>query len=291
MRAAGSQYFMVGGYANFSTTSAAATTSYGEVFLDVDNNVFDNVDTSYAKFNGVTLTQSFLNGSFYQANLTSATLRNIRFTNTNFNGTFIGATLENIIIGPSISMNNGDWSGAKLTNVRIDTTPSNLNLTKGSLNNVDFSGGLQGANFTDAVLENVRISYLANNPTFVRTRILGDFNIASLFSGSTMIFQDIDFDGATVSGTLKDINFTNTLKFTHVVFKNLDLCSVTMPLAGAAPHAELADVKWEGPVKCPDGIIQIGSASLYSGTCNYLTRMTNSIAVGACSATIPGGLQ
>jgi len=290
MRAAGSQYFMVGPYANFSTTSAAATTSYGEVLLDVDT--FDNTDTSAANFSGVTLTQSFLNGYFYQANLTNATLRNISFTNTNFNGTFIGAKLENIIVGSGISMNNGNWSGAKLTNVRFDNGPMGINFTKATLHQVSFNW-LQGPNFTDAVLEDVRIYYLNSTTSFVRTRILGGFHVSTihLASAPNMIFQDIDFDGATISGALTDINFTGTIRFNNVVFKYLDLCSVSMPLAGSAPHAELASVKWEGAVECPDGSDVTGSATLYSGTCNYQTRMTNPIAVGSCTAGVPGGLQ
>jgi len=292
MRAAGSQYFMVGPYANLSTTSAAATTVYGEVLLDVDS--FDNTDTSAVNFSGVTLTQSFLNGFFYNANLTSTTLRNINFTNTNFNGTFIRVKMENVIIGSGVSMNNNDWTEAKLTNVRISSYPYNTNFTRATLTNVDFDNGVQAPNFTDAVLTNVRTSYLADvNTKFVRTRIMGDFNVAGIngTSAPSMLFQNVEFDGATVSGALTDVNFTGTIKFTHTVFKNLDLCSVSMPLAGGAPHAELADVKWEGAVECPDGSDVAGSATLYSGTCNYLTRMTNPITVGNCTAGIPGGLQ
>jgi uncharacterized protein YjbI with pentapeptide repeats len=274
MRAAGSQYFMVGPYANLSTTSAAATTSVGEVLLDVDT--FDNTDTSAANFSGVTLTQSFLNGYFYTANLTNATLRNITFTNTNFNGTWVGATLENVIVGGSISMNNSDWTGSKLFNVRFDNAPQNTNFTKATLRQVSFNW-FSGGNFTDADLDDVRIQYLNSATSFVRTRILGEFDISSLHAASApnIIFQDIDFDGTTLSGA----------------FKNLDLCSVSMPLVGSAPHTELADIKWEGAVECPDGSDVAGSATLYSGTCNYQTRMSNPIAVASCTAGIPGGLQ
>ena len=295
MRAAGSQYFMVGPHANLSTTSAVAAASIGEILLDVDT--FDNTDTSAANFSGVTLTQSFLNGYFYTANLTNATLRNINFTNTNFNGTFVGAKLENVIVGSSISMNNGNWSGSTLTNVRFDNYPSGINFTKATFRNVDFTVGIQGPNFTDAVLDNLRIKFLATATTqFVNTRILGNFNVAGIHStASSMTFQNVEFDGATISGALTDVNFTGTVKFTNVVFKNLDLCSVSMPLAGAAPHAELADVKWEGPIECPDGLDVLGNPAganpLYINTCNYQTRTSTPIAVASCTGGIPGGLQ
>src|SRR5690606_13946103 len=42
MRPTGSNYFMVGPYANFSTTSAAAISNNGGMILDLDKDAFDN---------------------------------------------------------------------------------------------------------------------------------------------------------------------------------------------------------------------------------------------------------
>jgi len=300
MHSTGSQYFMAGFYANFSTTSAAAITTNGEVFLDVDANAFDNVDTGYSRFNGAVLTQSFLNGSFYQADVSYATLRNINFTNTNFNGTFTGSKWENITLANGISMSQNDFTDASLSNVIFYNDPAWINFTRANLKQVDFANnlsGLGGANFTDATLENVRFSVLriaANAITFDRTRIYGNFQIdhfLNTIDPPLMTFKDISFVGATISGALTDITFTGTIKFQNVVFKNLDLCSTVFPLVDVtAPHDDLLTVKWEGPIECPDGSDVVPSGNLYSNTCNYLARMTQT-AVANCTAGVPGALQ
>jgi len=295
MHANGSQYFLAGFYSNYSTTSPATMLANDEMVLDVDTNAFDNTNTSYSTFNGIVLTQTFLNGSFYQADLTNATFRNINFTNTNFNGTFVGSRWENVTIGSGISMNMADLTGAKLANVRFLNDITTPNFTKASLKQVDFDyiGGVGGPDFTDASLENVHFANLRLTQTkFDRTHISGDFHIEAIEASSapTMTFNDIVFTGATVSGALTDLTFTGSFTIRYSVFKNLDLCSTSFPLTGSAPYTELATVKWEGAVECPDGTDVAGSATSYSGTCNYLTRMIQT-AVANCTTGIPGTLQ
>lgn len=294
MRATGTTYFMVGPWTNFSTTSAAAITSNGEVTLDVDDNAFDAAWLREANLVGVTLTQSFAGGYLYGSNMQYSKLKNSAFSPSNLTLVKLGnSTWDNVSMPAGITMNLTDFTGARLLNVKFSNNPGSLNFTGASLKQVDFDGtsGLGSGNFTDAVLENVRFSQIRGTSTvFDNTRIHGDFHIAALNATDvpSMIFKDVAFYGANLSGAFTSLVFTNTITFKYSVFKNLDLCKTSFPLASTAPHPELGTVKWEGLVECPDGTDVAGSSTLYSGTCNHLTRMTPGT---TCTAGIPGTLQ
>lgn len=293
MRGSSGKYFMAGPYGNFSFNSAVAKAVSGGYILDVDNTAFDNIQTSYATFNGVTLTQQFLNGSFYSSNLDFANLRNIRFSNTNFAGTSLkGAQLDDVTFAAGITMANTDFSNAVLNRVYFKNSPGNMNFSRASLRQVDFTA-VAGVKFISAILEDVRFNgNIQSNPPpydtiFDGTLIYGDLFIAAIYNQSDITMKDIAFMGGKVSGALTDLNFTGTITFNNVIFKNLDICSTAFPLVDtSAPHDDLATVKWEGPVECPDGTDVLGGTG--TNTCNFTgtTRMTQT-AVANCTAGIP----
>lgn len=293
MRPAGSNYFMVGPYANFSTTSAAAISSNGGMILDLDVDAFDGAGTSNASFVGVTLMQDFTSAWVYYADFSYAKLANITFAPTNAIGSkFPYSEWDNVVYPNGATFSSIDFSYAKLSNVRFLASLPYANFSFTTLRNVDFDGAdaLSSVNFNDAVLENVQIKSLrdgSSGTTFNRTKIYGNFHVASVQASTApnMVFDSIHFSGATVSGALTDINFSGTLTFTNTLFRNLDLCSTTFPLVDtSAPHNDLASVKWIGPVECPDGSDVTGGTG--SNTCDYSTRMT-ATAVGNCTAGIP----
>lgn len=283
MHTGGNQYFLFGPRANFSVTSAAAVTNFGVVTLDLDNDVFDDHFWGYASFVGVTLTQSFKNSSFYFSNLTNATIRNVNFSGTNFNGAVLkNSTLENVTFANDIGM-GADYSNATLTNVVF-----NCNVTStfngAILKQVHFTDSLGQAEFANATLEDVTINYLYSNwptTTFDNTRFFGRFHINNLQdtdAATNLIFKDMKFYGATVSGDFSNTAFGGTPVFSNVVFENIDLCATTIPHApGPGPHSEFSSIIWRGSAECPDGtdIVPVG-------TCNSGTRMTPT-AVGNCS--------
>jgi uncharacterized protein YjbI with pentapeptide repeats len=294
MRPAGSNYFMLGPNANFSTTSAAAISSNGGMILDLDKDAFDNAGTSSTSFVGVTVMQDFTNAYIYMADFSYAKLANITLSPLNAIGAkFAYSEWENIVYASGGAPFNGiDFTYGKLSHVKFDAGAS-ADFTNAVLSSVYFSD-LSQSNFTGATLDNVQMATLRYLPvTFDGTKIYGNFNVTSINAtdAPSMTFKDIFFSNATVSGALTDVNFTGTISFKNTVFRDLDLCSTVFPLVDtSAPHNDLAQIQWDGAVECPDGTDVAGSATLYTGTCNNATRMTQT-AVANCTAGIPGGLQ
>lgn len=295
MRPAGSSYFMLGASGNFSATSAAAINSNGETVLDLDIDAFDNANVGTSNFSGVAVMQDFTNAVMQYSDFSYAKLANITLGATTATGSdFTNSEWDNVVIQTGAALSANDFSNARLSHIKFDVLSNNNNFSYAVLKGVDFNANIQRPNFTGAVLEDVQISILNTNPTiFDGTRIHGNFHINSINSTAapSMTFKDIVFSNATVSGALTDTNFTGTLTIKNTVFKNLDLCSTSFPLAASAPHAELSGVRWEGLVECPDATDVVGSSTLYSGTCNYTTRMTPVSSTTACNTGIPGVLQ
>jgi uncharacterized protein YjbI with pentapeptide repeats len=293
MRPTGSLYFMAGPHGNFSFNSAVAKEVAEGYILDVHTAAFDGIQTSEAFFNGVTLNQQFLNGSFYNSSLEFANLKNIRFSNTNFAGaTFQGAKLEDVSFASGVTMGSTNFSAAVLNRVNFKNSPGGMNFSGASLRQVDFAD-IANVNFTSATLEDVRFNgSLQSNPApgntiFDGTIFYGDLYIASTLGPQYFTMNNIEFLGGKLSGALTDLNFTGTISFKNVIFKNLDICSTSFPLVDtSAPHDDLATVKWEGPVECPDGTDVTGGTG--ANTCNYTgTFRMSQTAVANCTAGIP----
>ncbi len=83
MHFGGGLYFLVGPYANLSSTSGLAIEGKDGIYLDLDNNALKNVDLSSAKFMGVTITQDIQTDDMAGANFDNATFKGARVTVTN----------------------------------------------------------------------------------------------------------------------------------------------------------------------------------------------------------------
>lgn len=295
MRPSLGNYFMLGGYGNFSTTSAAAINSNNGMILDLDMDAFDNANVTTSNFSGVTVMQDFTNAVIQYSNFTYAKLANITLgASTATGANFSNSEWDNVVIQTGAALSANDFSKARLSHVKFDVMSNNNNFSYAVLKGVDFNANIQRPNFTGAVLEDIQMSILYGTPViFDGTRIHGNFHIAAINATAApgMTFKDIVFSNATVSGALTDTNFTGTLTIKNTAFKNLDLCSTAFPLATSAPHTELSGVRWEGLVECPDGTDVTGSSTNYSGTCNYLTRMTPLGSTTGCTSGLPGTLQ
>jgi len=294
MRPAGSSYFMVGPYVNFSTTSAASISSNGGMILDLDKDVFDGpTSVEFGSFVGVTVMQDFTSGNIYYSDFSYAKLANMTLTPSSAVGVkFPNSEWENVIWNTGTAL-SADFSNSRLANV-VFAASSNLvtpDFSNAVLSNV-YIDYTSSPKFINASLGDVNINSLQNTAVqFNGVKIFGHFYVGAIGSPTTAVFNNIDFINATVSGALTDTTFTGTLTFKNTVFKNLDLCSTVFPLVDtSAPHNDLAQIKWEGPVECPNGDDVVPSGNLYTNTCNNTTRMTQT-AVANCLAGIPGGLQ
>ena len=288
MRAAGNSYFMLGFATNFSTTSAAAISSNGEVVLDLDPDVFTNAGIDSSSFVGVTVTQNFINTWLGNTDFRRAKLENITLDPAFFsNVKFANSEWNNVIYSSSsiYLVSDIDFTNAKLSHVNFNKRVANSIFTRAVLKDVYFIE-LLSTSFIGTILENVQINYIGGLPTsFDGTKIQGGFRIAYTDTANVpnMLFKDIAFSNATVSGMLTDINFTGATSFVNTVFRNLDLCSSTIQV----PWSGFDQITWAGPAECPDGTEVTGSTTQYSGTCFYENRMTET-AVANCTAGIPG---
>jgi uncharacterized protein YjbI with pentapeptide repeats len=255
MRSGGSDYFLVGQYLNFSTTSAAAITVSGTRVLDVDNSAFNSIDVRYASFEAITLSShTFLNTNFYVTDFTDATFENLVFSdNTNFNyAKFPGTTLRNVRFKNIYGITNGDFTGALLSHVQFDQVVYGLNFTNAVLEDVDFYQLYNGGNFTNAAVDGLRFHGPSFNwmgtPTLTNTRFYGDFYIRTATINKTM--TDAVFNGTTISGDHSGTVFANSVLFQKVRFENADLTSASFP-AGV----DTSGVTYGENVICPNGIV------------------------------------
>jgi len=292
MTSTASNYFLLGPYANFSTTSAASITKFGVSYLDVDSDKFDNINVSYASFTGNTLLQNFVNSSLYFADLSHTSLIHNRFVTTSFAGTkLVGANIEDVIFASDVFMPSLDFSDAQLTYVRFDNAVSGVNFTRSILNQVEFTT-LGGPNFTNAILQGVRISTQLYGaapgtiPTFDGTRFYGGFYIASMNIGDvgTMVFKNLSFTGGILGGDFRGAKFTGTISLRDITFTHLNICGATIPVTGGtAPFPEFATVTWTASsTRCPDNTL-LTSCNI-AGSNHFATPTTP---VGNCVSTIP----
>ncbi len=282
MRSGGSEYFLVGTGANLSNTSALSIAGFNGSVLDIDNDALDNIYLGGASFAGSTIVANLSGSSLYQADMSYSVIRNAHFTSgTSFTGTNLtGAHIEQSIFetGSSIGAN---FQGARLNNVQFLDDVVLADFTNAYLREVYFDF-LSVCDFTSATLEDVHIDSMRSTSaspyytTFDKTRIYGLFQVDDHYGGypnfDHLIYQDLEFIGATLSGNFSGVTFTNSVSFKHVVLDDLNLNNAVIPLVDTtAPHNDLSTVTW-GAVRCPDGTVVSGGTG--ANSCDYLLRMT-----------------